>query len=222
MSKKALIKSIYILCCILSDNKVPYNKAKEIIYKSINNDFSFIGMLPSEGSEHFLSLHAHILEHISILNDTDKNVIVNNIVKELYLMVQYLNEINTEKDQRKRELAKYNSTLKSATIIVLLTYIEEGVSLKDEFNLFKEEYKKYAAEFIGPLAKLIDCGKFDEASNLLIDRKASAYKITNRYSFVDSVDLRTVWEDDETYRLTSAPMSVEEQEQFKIKMAKAV
>lgn len=222
MNKKALVRSIYMLCCILSDSDVPYNKAKEIIYRAINNDFSFIGMLPADALDHFLSLHSHILEYLISLNENDKKVIVNNTIKELYLMLQYLNQINTEKDQRKRELAKYNSTLKSATIIVLLTYIEDGISLKDEFNSFKDEYKKYATEFIGPLAKLIDSENFEEARNLLINRNAEAYKISSRYSFVDITDLRTAWEDDEIYKIKSSPMSIKEQDQFQFKAAKAV
>lgn len=222
MNKKTLVRNIYVLCCHLSDEGVPYGKAREIIYKALNDDFSFIGLLPKHIGEDFLSLHQHIQEFLEILSEDDKRLIVNNVLKELYLMVQYLEKIEKEKSLRKRELAKYNSSLKSATIVILLTYLEDGKSFQNEFNVFKVEYKKYASDFIGPLVKLIESKQTEQAESLLIERKAEAYKIASKYSFIDEVDMRTVYEDDEVYNRTIISMTEEELKAFNMDMSVAV
>lgn len=198
MEKKILINCIYILCCELAEKKVPFSKGQEILLMALNNDLAFLGIIPKEASENFTDIHLDIQEHLNLISDGDKKIIVENLLKEVYLMVDYLEKsYNYSLTFRERDIARYFSNLKNVAIGVLITFLEEGRSLKNEFKDFKKDYNKYASQHIGVIAKILDSNKsgLDKA---IINRKFAAKELIYKYKSLSITDtnLRSIWEND--------------------------
>lgn len=217
MEKKTLINYIYILCCELAEKNIPFGKGKELMTKALNNDLSFLEIIPDEVSESFTELHIHIQDELHKITDNDKKIIVENLLKETYLMLDYNDKgYNSSLTFRERDLARYNSTIKSVTIWVLLAYLGEGRSLKNEFASFKEDYKAYASKHLGVIAKMLDTSDTGDLESEVQNRITAAQGLIEKYQelLITDMELRTAWENDKIISINTFPMTEQEQEMF--------
>lgn len=117
---------------------------------------------------------------------------------------------------RERDLARYNSTIKSVTIWVLLAYLGEGRSLKNEFAYFKKDYKAYASKHLGVIAKMLDTSDTADLESEVQNRITAAQGLMEKYQelLITDIDLRTAWENDKIISINTFPMTEQEQEMF--------
>lgn len=219
MEKKILVNYIYTLCCELAEKRIPFGKGQELMLKALNNDLSFLEIIPEEISESFTDLHVYIQDDLHQITDNDKKIIVENLLKETYLMLDYNDKgYNYSLTFRERDLARYNSTIKSAIIWVLMAYLGEGRSLKKELASFKDDYKTYASKHVGVIAKMLDTSDKEVLESEIQKRITAAQGLIEKYHelLITDMDLRTAWENDKIIKTNTFPMTQQEQEMFEL------
>lgn len=210
MYKRVLMKKLFIIISMLSDDRVSYNAAQNIISKVIHQDTSFINDIRYKPD--YMELYEDFTQDLYLLSDGDKKIIVDNLVKEFYLMIEYEGKAyDTSLPYRERQRSKYQAVLKSLTIKVLLIYIEDGISIKDEFNAFKNDYKKYA-ENLGIICDFLEAEDKEGLMSALEYRAKEAEKLIGRYKIFDISDteLRSMYEYDQRFTcVSSIPKEIE-------------
>jgi hypothetical protein len=218
MKKDTLVFYLYIICCDLAEKNIPYKKAQEIMFQTVEGDIDVLDDLPEIISHSYSSTFAHINLDLEILTPQDKKIIVENLLKDTYLMISYIDKTyNSALSYIERERERYNLILKQVTISVLMDYIGKGENNKSVYNSFKEEYTKYCKAHIAKIAKMLD-SKAAGIEQALKESQDAATDIANRYPSLNitSHDLRTVYETDLYFKNNNIPMTKEEQEMFNL------
>jgi hypothetical protein len=204
MTKRVLMNQLFIMVCAVVENKdTPYKLGVKLLEKALNNDMSYLDELPDSVSNDFTEMHQDIYYMFNLLNEKERKMIIENIYKETYLMLQNVDKAYNEKlPYVERARAKYTATVKQILVNVIMAYIGEGVSLKPQYESFQSDYENYAKVHMGPISKIADSQNRLGLKETIVRREAEADLLIEKYRNLNLTksDLRTPLEDEWLWR----------------------
>lgn len=194
MTKQSVINNMFLLITLLSENKVKYGEACNIVESILNNNKVLIKNKDISEEVNLLS------KNIELLSDDDKRIIKDSLLKEWYLMEQYLTKLEDKTASYvERERNHYMYVVKDVLIRVLMSYLLKGVNVKKEYLAFMNDYKNYS-KYLKNIADILDTNNKKaidtQLKKALEDRKHAAQCIIEKYSSIPiyETDLRSILE----------------------------
>lgn len=203
MDKQTCMQYIYAAASLLAEENIQIEKARIIISKLINNDFSLKDSL-NERIEFIGELQKVMVKYSSQFYDTDKSMILDSLIKEVYAYMNFLNTAYSyEYNYTVRESAKMQALLKDKLILIILTFIGGGKDLKSEYKAFRNDIAAYSSN-LQIIADLAD-NQEEGLKEAISYRKEDAEKIKDKYAMfnITDIDLLSMVEYDILYRSSS-------------------
>lgn len=194
MTRQSVINNMFIVITLLNQNKVKYGEACNIVESILNNNKVMI-------KNKDISEEINVLcKGTNLLSDNDKIIIKDSLLKEWYLMEQYLTKLEDKTASYvERERSNYNYVIKDILIRVLMTYLLKDINVKKEYLAFKNDYREYS-KHLKNIADILDTNNKKvidtQLKKALEDRKAAAKCIIEKYKLIPiyETDLRSVVE----------------------------
>jgi len=215
MKKSSVVNYYYTFICNMSDLNISYKKAYSLLGSVLNGN-----KMKSKHMKGDFEELADLLLSNNILEVNEKDIILNNLLKECFFMMQYRDQSEDKNTNYiDRDKAKHKLVSKEILIRVLISYLGYGQNLKADYKSFLLDYQGYFAN-IKMIDDILDSNDEEvkhflkgllqqrtEAAELLIEK----YKSLN----VSDMELRSVLED-EMFWMKYEPLVGKELKAFNI------